>query len=197
LKLRMARNSLFATLLRSPWWVSVVVAAVVALLAAALLPASYRAVGALSALPFVVIGAVAAWRQWGLPSTAQVAQTAATVGSMSWPQFAAVLEQAFRRVGYAVQRGNTDAFDFALEREGRTMLVAARRWKSARMGLEVLRALQAARDHMQAADALLIGLGEFTDNARPYAVEHRIAVWQAAELAQALRGLPPPPSPAR
>lgn len=192
MKLRMARNSLFATLLRSPWWVSVVVAAVVALLAAALLPAGYRAVGVLSALPFAVIGAVAAWRQRGMPSKAQVAQAAATVGSMSWPQFAAVLEQAFRRDGYAVRRGNTGAFDFELEREGRTMLVAARRWKSARTGLEVLRALQAARDHMQAADALLIGLGEFTDTARPYAVEHRIAVWQAAELAQALRGLPPP-----
>ena len=27
-------------------------------------------------------------------------------------------------------------------------------------------------------------------NAKPFAAEHRIAIWQAAELAQALRGLP-------
>jgi restriction system protein len=196
-KLQMARNSLFAVLLRSPWWVSLLVAAVLVLLAAALLPAAYRTVGALSALPFVVIAAVAARRQWGQPGTAQVARTATALGTMSWPQFAALLEQAFRRDGYTVQRGDADAFDFTLERKGRTMLVAARRWKSARTGLEALRALQAARDRMQAPDALLIALGELTDNARPFAAEHRIAIWQAAELAQALRGVPLPPTAVR
>ena len=197
MKLQMARNSLFAVLLRSPWWVSLLVAAVRVLLAAALLPAAYRTVGALSALPFVVIAALAARRQWGQPRAAQVARTAAALGTASWPQFAALLEQAFRRDGYTVQRGDADAFDFVLERKGRTMLVAARRWKSARTGLETLRALQAARDRMQAPDALLIGLGELTDNARPFAAEHRIAIWHAAELAQALRGVPLPAAAAR
>lgn len=187
----MAEKSLFALLLRSPWWVSMLIAAVLALLAAALLPAAYRVVGALSAMPFVVIGAIAAARQWRLPSTAQIAQTVAATRSMNWPQFAALLEQAFRRDGYTVTRGSaTSAFDFELERKGRTMLVAARRWKSARTGLETLRALQAARDDKEAPDALLISLGELTDNARPFAAEHRIAVWQSAELACALRALP-------
>ena len=45
------------------------------------------------------------------------------------------------------------------------------------------------------ADALWIGLGALTDTARPYAAEHGIAVWQVAELAQALRGLPLEPKP--
>ena len=110
----MAEKSLFATLLRSPWWVSMAVAAVLALVAAALLPAEFRVVGALSATPFVVIGAIAAWRQRSRPSAAQVTQTVAAVSALSWPQFAALLEQAFRRDGYTVQRGATDAFDFEL-----------------------------------------------------------------------------------
>jgi len=186
----MAENSLFAVLLRSPWWVSAGLAAALAALLAALLPASYRAVGALSVTPLVVIAVMAARRQWRLPSAAQVTRTTAAVSQMNWPQFATLLELAFRRDGYDVQRSGTDAFDFTLERKGRTMLVAARRWKSARTGLELLRALQAAREHAGAADALVIGLGEFTDNARPFAATHRIAVWQGAELAQALRGLP-------
>lgn len=76
-----------------------------------------------------------------------------------------------------------------LERAGRTMLVGARRWKSARTGVEVLRALQAACDAAEAPDALFMGLGELSDGARAFAAEHRIAVWQAAELAQALRGM--------
>ncbi len=190
MKLRMSEKSLFAVLLRSSWWVSFAIAALIAALALALMPKGYRIVGALSAAPFVVIGLMAAWRQRNVPSSAQVQRTTEAVGAMAWPQFAALLEQAFQRDGWAVQRSAAGAFDFELERKGRTMLVAARRWKSARTGLEVLRALQQAREHKEAPDALLICLGGLTDTAQPYAAEHRIAVWQAAELAQALGALP-------
>ena len=79
-----------------------------------------------------------------------------------------------------------------LERKGRRMFVSARRWKSARLGLETLRALQAAREAAEsdvATDALCIGLGELTDTARPFAAKHRVTVWQAPEIAQALRGV--------
>lgn len=193
----MAKNSLFATLLRSPWWVSIAIAAVLALLALALLPTDYRVAGALSTFPFVVIAAIAAYRQWRLPSAARVSETVEAVGTMAWPAFAKLLEEAFRRDGYTVQNGTVTAVDFELERKGRKMLVCARRWKSARTGLESLRALQAAREASDASDALYIGLGELTDNAHPFAAEHRIAIWQAAELAQALRGLPLRPTPTR
>lgn len=193
----MARNSLFAILLRSPWWVSIGVAAVLALLAGALLPAAYRVVGALSAVPFVVIGAIAARRQWSLPSAARVSRTAEALGTMAWPAFAQLLEDAFRRDGHTVQRGSAAAVDFELERSGRKMVVSARRWKTARTGLDALRALQAAREAADAPDALYIGLGELTDQARTFAAGHRIAIWQAAELAQALRDLPLGPTAAR
>lgn len=187
----MAKNSLFAILLRSPWWVSLAVGAVLAAIGAALLPAEYKIAGALSALPFVVIAALAARRQWHLPSAARVAKVQTAVAAMPWPAFAALLEQAFQRDGHTVLRGRADAAaDFVLERKGRTMLVGARRWKSARIGVEVLRTLQTAREAADAPDALFIGLGELSDGARAFAAEHRIAVWQAAELAQALRGLP-------
>jgi restriction system protein len=190
-KFKMAENSLFAVLLRSPWWISVAIAAVLALLAAALLPAEYRAVGAVSALPFAVIGAMAARRRWRLPSAAQVSQTLQSVGRMAWPEFAQTLEAAFRRQGYTVERGSSAAVDFELQRQGRRTLVCAKRWKSARVGLEPLRALQAAREAADASDALFIGLGELTDNARPYAAQHGITVWQPADLAQALHAPKP------
>lgn len=190
MKFKMAPNSLFAILLRSPWWISVAIAVVLGLVGAALLPEGFRIVGALSGLPFAIIGAIAARRQWQLPSAARVAQTQQALATMAWPAFAALLEQAFRRDGYTVQRGQASAVDFELERQGRRMLVSARRWKSARTGQEALRALQAARDAGDAPDALYIGLGELSDNAHPFAAQHRIAIWRAPELAQALRGLP-------
>jgi restriction system protein len=77
-----------------------------------------------------------------------------------------------------------------LERQGRTTLVSARRWKAARIGLEPLRELQAARVAAEAQDALCIALGEFTDNTPPFVREHGITLWQSAELAKALRGIP-------
>ena len=190
MKFQMAKNSLFAVLLRSPWWISACIALVLALLSFALLPEAYRIVGALGGSPFVVVAALAARRQWHLPSDARVAETQQALSTMAWPAFAALLEQALRRDGYRVQPGQVAGIDFELERQGRRMLVSARRWKSARTGLEVLRTLQTARDKSEASDALYIGLGPLSENARPFAAEHRIAVWQAAELAHALRGLP-------
>jgi len=51
----MAKNSLFAVLLRSPWWISLLVALLVGLVGFALLPQQFKVVGALSGLPFAII----------------------------------------------------------------------------------------------------------------------------------------------
>jgi len=191
----MAKNSLFAKLLRSPWWLSFGIAVVLALVASALLPAHLRVVGALSGFPFVVVAAMAAKRQWRLPSEALVAKTLQAVGALGWVDFARLLEESFRRSGYAVRRGSAPSVDFELERQGRRLLVSARRWKSARTGVEVLRALQAARESSGADDALCICPGELTDSAQPFASAQGIQIWGATELTQALRGLPLPPIP--
>jgi restriction system protein len=192
MKFKMAENSLFATLLRSPWWVSLTLAVAVGAAAAALVPANYRLAGALSGFPFAVIAAMSAWSRRGQPGAAQVEHTSQALGALNWAAFAPLLEQAFLRDGFTVKRCASGPFDFDLERQGRRMLVAARRWKSAHTGLEPLRALQAARDAADAPDALYIALGEFSAPARQLAASERIAVWQAAELAQKLRGLLPP-----
>ncbi len=193
----MAKNSLFAILLRSPWWISAAIGVVMAVLAAALLPEQFRFVGAMSALPLLVIAAIAARRQWKAPSAARVSRTLEAVGAMPWAAFAGLLEQGFERDGFTVQRRNGGAADFELERAGRRTLVSARRWKSARIGVEPLRALQAERERAQAQDAMHIGLGELSEGARAFATDQGIAVWQGADLARALQGLTLPTPPAR
>jgi restriction system protein len=192
----MAKNSLFAILLRSPWWISLLIGLLLGLVSFALLPAQFRVVGALSGLPFLVICVMAARRQWHLPSAARIEQTQQALATMAWPAFAALLERAFRRDGYTVLKSgkNEAAFDFELERQGRRALVSARRWKSARTGQEALRALQDAREAREVEEAIYIGLAPLSDNARPYAAAQRITVWQAPELAHALRGLPLEPA---
>lgn len=182
----MSQNSLFAILLRSPWWIGLVLAVAVGAVAAALLPETYRVAGALSGFPFAVIAFMALRRQWGQPSAQQIAATLQTVGDMAWPQLLDRIEQGFVRDGYSVQRGKAPPLDLAIERQGRRTLVSARRWKSAHIGIEALRALRQARDDLDAADALLIGLGEPTASAREYAAEHGIRLWDGAALARHL-----------
>ena len=195
-KFKMAPNSLFAVLLRKPWWLSLTIGCVLGLVAAALLPSEYRVVGALSGFPFLVIAMLAAKRQWGLPNAARVQLTQASVSAIGWPAFAALLTQAFERDGYTVKPGKAEAVDFLLERQGELMAVSARRWKSARGGIETLRALQNGRDSAEASHALCICLGELTDSARSFAAAQGITVWQATELALALRDIKLPAPPA-
>lgn len=203
LKFRPPPNSLFAVLLRSPWWVSLLIAAVLGLVAAALLPEAFRVVGALSGFPFIVIAAIAAQRQWRLPSAARVQQTQAAVSAMAWPAFQALLTDALRRSGFELETPNGgDAVDFVMQRQGQRTLVSARRWKTARLGVEPLRALQAARQaDTTMADvprAVCICLGGVSETAADYARAQGITLWQAAELALVLRGMSlPAAKPAR
>ena len=95
MKFKMAKNSLFAILLRSSWWISLALAVALGLAGAVLLPVEYRIAGALSGFPFAVISAMAAWRQWKLPSAARIDETRDAVSQMAWPAFSALLEQAF------------------------------------------------------------------------------------------------------
>ena len=94
-KLRMSDKSLFAWLLRSPWWISIVLALVIALIARALLPEPYSAVGALGGFPFFVIGIIAAWRQRHAPDPARMNLVLERLAAMSWREFSAGLEQSY------------------------------------------------------------------------------------------------------
>ncbi len=187
MKLKMAEKSLFAVLLRSPWWISFAIAFALALAAKALLPAQYFVAGALGGFPFVVIGVIAAWKQLRAPDTGHVEGTLAQLGAMAWRDFSATVEQAFVRDGYTVQRMDGVAADFSLVKGGRTTLLSCKRWKAARLGVEGLQGLQAALGAGAADAGLCITSAQVTDQARQFAAQHQIRFMQGAELAQLLK----------
>ena len=187
MKLKMAENSLFAVLLRSPWWASLSVAVVLSLLSGTFMPEGYKLVGALATAPFVIISALAAQRQWREPSATQVEQRLTEAQALPWPAFAQRLREAFAHDGLAPAEDAPPAgADLRLERHGAVTLVGARKWKAARTGIETLRALQAAREAIDAEHAICIALAEPTDAARDYAREHRIRIVGRVELAKML-----------
>lgn len=184
----MAQNSLFAILLRSPWWISFVLAAAIALLAFAALPLHYAPFGAIAALPIAAIGVVAAVRQWNAPSAAQVERTLAAVATQSWRDFSAALEAGFRRDGHAVTRLPGPQADLRLERAGRVALVSARRWKAASHGVEPLRELQSAGQAAGAHETIYIAAGgSFSEQALAFAKQHGIGLMEGPGLARLLK----------
>jgi len=185
---RMNENSLFAVLLRSSWWVSFGIAAALTAVAVALLSEPYRIFGAVTGLPFFVIGCIAAWRQFRAPSTARIESTLAAVRAMSWPEFARAIETAYRRDGYDVTTIGGAAADFSITKERRVALVSCKRWKAARTGIEPLQVLHAAKETHGAQACIYVAAGEFTANASAFAGKHAIGLVGGPELARLLPG---------
>lgn len=186
MKFRMAENSLFAVLLRSPWWISIGIAALITGLAKVIMPAIPLGYAVFAGLPFLAIGTLAAWRQLRAPSANRVAKTLEAVRGMSWPDFSSALEDAFSKDGYTVSRLDAAAADFEMTKAGRTALVACKRWKVARTGVEPLRDLAAAKDAREANDCIYVAIGEITDGARKFALKNRIRLIDGTELAKLL-----------
>jgi restriction system protein len=186
----MSEKSLFAYLLRSPWWISIVLMVLVALVARALLPEPYLAVGTLGGFPFLVIGLMAAWRQRHAPDPTRMAQLLENLATMSWQEFSAELAKAFSAQGYTVSHIQGGAADLQLEKNGQTSLVSAKRWKAATVGVEFLFELLAMKESKKADACICISRGHVTNKARRFAEENAIRLIPETELAALMAARP-------
>lgn len=183
----MARNSLFAVLLRSPWWISFALVLVIALASGALLPAQYVPFGVMGGFPFLVIGVIAASHQLRAPSEAEVARILEALAAMSWNDFATTLERAYQAQGYAVSRLQGEGADLQLLKAGRTTLVSAKRWKAVNQGVEAVRALDAARTRMDASRCIYICIAGVGDHAQRFANKNQVEILGGPALAALMR----------
>jgi restriction system protein len=190
-KLKMARNSLFAVLLRSPWWISFALVLLVALASRALLPEQYVLFGVMGGFPFLVIGGIAAYRQLRAPGDEEIARTMATLAAMPWNEFCGLLEQSYGQQGYIVTRLAGDAADLQLVKAGATTLLSAKRWKAANQGVEAVRALAQARSTRDASHGVYVTIAALGDNARRFAQQNQVDVLTGVALVQLVRKRPP------
>ena len=184
MRFEMHKNSLFAVLLRSPWWASLAVAAGVVAVLRLVLPDLYAI---FAAAPFIVIAAYAAWKQLRAPSATKLARSLEALRSQPWQEFAGAVESAFQRAGYTVSRLDSREADFELTKAGRVSLVSCKRWKAARTGVEPLRELHAARRKREAQECIYIAAGEISANASSFAAQNNVKLLYGAELAKLLR----------
>ena len=186
MKFKMAKNSLFAVLLRSPWWYSALIVLGLAIAARALLPEPYVVAGIMGTFPFVVIAVMSARRQWKLPDPDRVSQALERVSTLSWVEFSKLMEKAFAAQGYAVSPIKNPAADLQLLKDGAVTLVSCKRWKAANHGVDGLKALLAAKALKEANGCTYIALGLVSDSARQFAKAEGIQLMTEPVLAQLL-----------
>lgn len=182
--LKMNENSLFAILMRKGWWVSGLVAAGVFGVARIFMPWDFSA---FVAAPFAIISLYVAWKQIMAPGPARIAKTVEKLRAMSWDEFSAAIESAYRREGYVVNRINNPHADFEVVRELHHTLVACKRWKAGRTGIEPLRELEAAREKHEAHYGFYVATGEVSEQARAFAAEKKIKIVEGADLVLLMR----------
>jgi len=185
-RFKLSEKSLFAYLLRSPWWVSFLVAIAYALAAHAIVDEKLLPIALIAVVPMLISGSMAIWRQSRTPSDSRIASTVETISAMNARQFRSLLGEAYQREGYemSVMEG---AADLKLVKNGRISLVSCKRWKAANQGIEALMELEALREACEAHAAIFVTTGNVTDNARQYAAQHKIQLLAGGELTRLLR----------
>jgi restriction system protein len=180
MKFKMAENSLFAILMRNPWWISLIIVIVFSLLCLAILPKDFVIFGIMGTFPFFITGIVAFKRQWGKPSPAKLQVELDRLSALSWRDFSAELEAKFVKQGFEVTRldakSGSGVADFKLEKSGHITLVSAKRYKAATHGLEALQALVAQQEAQGADKAMYVGLSPVTAQAAKFAKEKGVVL---------------------
>jgi restriction system protein len=176
MKFKMAENSLFAILMRNPWWISMLIVIVFCLLCMAILPKDLRIFGMMGTFPFFITGAVAFKRQWGKPSAAKLQTELDRLSALSWRDFSAELEAKFVKQGFEVTRLNSGTADFKLEKTGHITLVSAKRYKAATHGVEALQALVSQQEAQGADKVMYVCLSPVTAQAAKFAKEKGVVL---------------------
>lgn len=161
----MAKETLFRILSRQPWWVSLIVALVLFMIAQWIFPPVAPYVG----IPFVLVAAWIAVMQWRGKATANVPERLAELRDMSWDEFSSAVADGYRRQGYTVTASREAGYDFAAVKGNRTTLVECRRWKVNAVGVGPVRELVDAMIRLEAYNGVCIAAVAFSPKAVDYA----------------------------
>ena len=183
----MAKETLFATLSRSPWWLSFAIAAALFAALRLFLPA---VVAASASLPFAAIALWAAWKQLRTPGEAAVTGKMEALRELDGEAFSTLMVEGFRRQGYEVTPHSRQGADFELRRDGRKALASSRRWRVAQAGAAPVRELLEAGEQFEADECLFVTAGGLTPQARSLAQERRVRLVEGVELARLIGRLP-------
>jgi restriction system protein len=174
----MPRDTLFNILSRQPWWVTVLVAIVLFGIAHLV----YAPVAPFVALPFFLVAAYFAFRQWRTGTPGATVEDLEKLRALPWDAFSTRVAEAYRKQGYTVTPADGPGYDLKLTRAGRITLVQCRRWKVNQVGIGPLRELAKAIEQNDASGGISIAAGEFSAPARRFASGEPIRLIEGGEV---------------
>lgn len=180
---RMSESSLFAILLRSSWWYSVLIGMVFIALSLVFVDGKYLFLGIFTAFPFFCIAGYAGYKQFQQPSQKRVLEVESQARKMRAVQVANKIAESYMQERYESRAFKGDAAELELTRGPRKILLCSKRFKVGNTGTQPLKQLVAAGDNAEATGYLYVALGEVSDAAKVYAKENNIELIQAVRLA--------------
>lgn len=181
--LKMVENSLFAILLRSPWWYSVLLGLFLIAISTLVVGGKYLVLGISCSLPFFGVAGYSAYKQSLLPGAKRVAEVATQARKMSAIQVADKIADNYKKERFEAEKFKGDAAELALTRGYRKVLLSSKRFKAANTGIEPLKQLVAAGENAEATGYLYVALGEVSATARDFAKANDIELVRADSLA--------------
>lgn len=116
-----------------------------------------------------------------------------TLESITWREFEQLVTETFRRKGFKVEEtqvGADGGVDLIARHQGKTYLVQCKQWKAFKVGVNVVRELYGVMAAEGAFGGYVVTSGQFTDQARAFAVGLELHLIDGAAL-EAWIGVPP------
>jgi len=180
---KISQGSLFAVLLRSPWWYSVLVGFFLIGLSAAVFGGQYVALGIFSALPFFGIAGFSGFKQSQRPSQKRMLEVDQMARKIPARQIAEKIAESYIEKRYDSRVFSGKEAELELERGNRKLLLCSKRFKAANTGVEPLKQLVSVGENVEATGYLYVALGDISAPAWDYAQQNDIELIQADRLA--------------
>jgi restriction system protein len=142
-------------------------------------------------VPIILLGGAAASffaqrRRAELVDTVAASDSASSLSQMSWREFEALVQEAFRLRGYSVQRlggdGPDGGVDLVLERDGEKTLVQCKQWRAFKVGVSVVRELYGVMAAQGATAGIVVTSGTFSQDAIDFAEGRNVRLIEGEEL---------------
>jgi len=195
-----------------PWWVNVILAAVVYLSFKYLIPSIsfqsplYKSLA--KDLPglaplfgglILFVAGISAFNAWRKGQLLDRQTGIKTLRTINWQEFEELVGEAYRRKGYIVTEtgggGADGSVDLVLRRGGEKLLVQCKHWKMEKVGVKVIRELYGVVAAEGATGGVIISSGKFTQEARDFARGKPLELLDGSELLNLISEVQKEPKP--
>lgn len=112
-------------------------------------------------------------------------QSLSAIKALHWRQFEQLVADLYRRQGYQVREGNSGAdggIDLTLYKGKKVVLVQCKQWNARKVGVSIVREMFGILAASDASHFVIVTSGEFTQQARDFAVGKHISLINGRQL---------------